>query len=112
VPLVILITEGTASSAEIVAGALQDHRRATLVGTTTFGTGTVLTTFPLSDGSAVLLGTLEWLTPEGRLIWRRGIPPDVSVDLPADQLPTLPLEETNGVAKPDAQLGRALQELR
>jgi carboxyl-terminal processing protease len=111
-PLVVLINQGTASSAEIVAGALQDHRRATLVGTTTFGTGTVLSTFFLSDGSALLLGTHQWLTPEGRLIWRRGIPPDIRVELPADQLPTRPVEEAHGVAEPDVQLARALQELK
>ena len=81
-PLIVLIDEGTASGAEIVAGALQDARRAKLVGETTFGTGTVLEGFPLSDGSSLLLAVREWLTPKGRTIWHKGIVPDVRVDLP------------------------------
>jgi carboxyl-terminal processing protease len=111
-PLVVLINEGTASSAEIVAGALQDHHRAALVGTTTFGTGTVLSIFFLSDGSALMLGTHEWLTPAGRLIWHHGIPPDIRVELAAEEFPTTPIEESYGLATPDAQLARALEELK
>ena len=65
-------------------GALQDAGRATIVGETTFGTGTVLGEFELSDGSALRVGTVEWLTPEGRRIWHEGIAPDVAVDLPDD----------------------------
>jgi len=84
IPLVVLVDEGTASSAEIVSGALQDAGRAKLVGTKTFGTGTVVGTFKLSDGSAVRIGMLEWLTPKGRQIWRKGIEPDVTVALAAD----------------------------
>ncbi len=72
-PVVVLINEGSASASEIVSGALQDHGRATLVGETTFGTGTVLNEFPLSDGSAILLATEQWLTPDGRVIWREGM---------------------------------------
>ncbi len=71
----------SAVHAEIVAGALQDAHRATLIGETTFGTGTVLNGFSLSDGSQILLATEEWLTPAGRVIWHKGITPDVSVDL-------------------------------
>jgi len=82
IPLCVLIDEGTASSAEIFAGALQDHGRGKLVGTRTFGTGTVLRPFELSDGSAVLLAVAEWLTPKGRKIWHQGIAPDVEVALP------------------------------
>jgi carboxyl-terminal processing protease len=81
VPVCVLIDEGTASSAEIFAGALQDYGRGRLVGTRTFGTGTVLEPFPLSDGSAVLLAVAEWLTPKGRQIWHHGIKPDVEVPL-------------------------------
>jgi carboxyl-terminal processing protease len=79
--LVVLINEGSASASEIVSGALQDADRATLVGETTFGTGTVLNEFGLSDGSAMLLATELWLTPEGRVIWRQGIEPDIAVGL-------------------------------
>ncbi len=88
VRLVVLINEGTASGAEILAGALQDAHRARLVGEKTFGTGTVLKSFKLSDGSALLLAIAEWLTPNGRVIWHKGISPDVAVSLPAgvDQL--------------------------
>jgi carboxyl-terminal processing protease len=80
-PIVVLIDDGTASSAEIFAGAIQDHGRGKLVGARTFGTGTVLQPFGLSDGSAVLIAVTEWLTPNGRQIWHKGIPPDVEVAL-------------------------------
>jgi carboxyl-terminal processing protease len=82
IPMVVLINRGTASAAEIFAGAIQDHQRGRLVGETTFGTGTVLQTFKLDDGSALLLGTSQWLTPNGRLIRKQGIEPDVPVELP------------------------------
>lgn len=81
-PLVVLINEGTASAAEIVSGAIQDAHRGPLVGATTFGTGTVLTEFPLSDGSSLLLAIEEWLTPSGRVIWHHGVVPDQAVPLP------------------------------
>jgi carboxyl-terminal processing protease len=89
-PLVVLVDMGTASAAEIVAGAIQDAGRATLVGERTFGTGTVLGEFPLSDGSALRIGTVEWLTPKGRVIWHAGITPDVAVARPADVAPVVP----------------------
>ncbi len=92
-PMVVLINNGTASAAEIVAGALQDGHRATLVGEQTFGAGTVLNEFRLSDGSAILLATEEWLTPSGREIWHKGIPPDTAVALPSGVYPLRPLEE-------------------
>jgi carboxyl-terminal processing protease len=81
-PLVVLINQGSASAAEITAGALQDAGRATLIGETTFGTGTVLNDFNLPDGSALLLAVQEWLTPKGRVIWHHGIVPDAQVKLP------------------------------
>ncbi len=93
VPTVMLINAGTASAAEIVAGALQDAQRATLVGETTFGTGTVLSEFSLSDGSALLLATEEWLTPQERVIWHKGISPDVTVSLPPTVAPLFPEAE-------------------
>jgi carboxyl-terminal processing protease len=89
-PMVVLINQGSASASEIVAGALQDAHRAQLVGETTFGTGTVLSTFPLEDGSALLLATEEWLTPQGRVIWHQGITPDVVVTQTLSVLPVLP----------------------
>lgn len=94
IPTVILINQGTASAAEIVAGALQDQNRAKLVGEVTFGTGTVLNEFPLSDGSAMLLATEEWLTPNGRTIWHLGITPNDSVSLPANVIPLIPEAES------------------
>jgi carboxyl-terminal processing protease len=90
IPMVTLIDGGTASAAEIVAGALQDAGRSKLVGQATFGTGTVLNEFPLSDGSAILLATQEWLTPKGRVIWHKGIQPDVQIALAAGASPLLP----------------------
>lgn len=78
-PIVILINEGTASSAEIVSGALQDNRRALLVGTQTFGKGSVQTIFPLEDGSAIKLTTAKYYTPNGRVVHENGITPDVLV---------------------------------
>lgn len=86
-PVVALINGGTASAAEIVTGALQDHGRAPTVGTTTFGAGTVLNRFVLTDGAVLLLAVEEWLTPEGRVIWREGLPPDVEVTLDPDATP-------------------------
>jgi carboxyl-terminal processing protease len=115
-PVCLLIDEGTASAAEILAGAIQDHKRGRLVGTTTFGTGTVLRPFPLSDGSAVLLAVAEWLTPDGRQIWHQGIKPDIEVTLPRDVLPVQP-EQDNKPAEPegpgdDVQLKKAIEVLR
>jgi carboxyl-terminal processing protease len=113
ISMVVLIDQGTASSAEIVTGALQDAGRATVIGETTFGTGTVLQEFPLSDGSVLLLATQEWLTPKGRVIWHQGLEPDVTVALPSDAEPLLPLTERGLTAEElqdssDAQLLRAL----
>jgi carboxyl-terminal processing protease len=118
IPLVLLIDEGTASSAEILAGALQDYGRAKLVGTRTFGTGTVLEPFgPLNDGSYLLLAVAQWLTPKGRQIWHHGIPADVRVELPANVQPLLPDEETDLTGEAlahskDAQLRKALELLQ
>jgi carboxyl-terminal processing protease len=81
IPMVVLINRGSASSSEIFAGAMQDHERAVVVGETTFGTGTVLRPFRLDDGSALMLGTSQWLTAEGRLIRKQGIAPDITVEL-------------------------------
>jgi carboxyl-terminal processing protease len=112
-PMVVLVNEGTASASEIVAGALQDAGRATVIGETTFGTGTVLNQFNLSDGSALELATLEWLTPNGRVIWHQGIKPDVQVTMANNQAPLIP-EGERGLTldalqkSGDAQLLQAL----
>jgi carboxyl-terminal processing protease len=116
-PMTVLINEGTASAAEIVAGALQDGRRAMLVGERSVGTGTILKPFPLSDGSALLLATKEWLTPSGRLIWHRGIAPDLVVPLPPGVSPLFPDGERGMSpaalrASGDVQLLRALDLLQ
>jgi carboxyl-terminal processing protease len=112
-PLVVLTNAGTASAAEIVAGALQDAGRATVVGETTFGTGTVLQEYGLSDGSALLLANEEWLTPNGRLIWHQGITPDEVVQLSPDATPLTPRTERDMTAdqvqaSSDQQVLRAL----
>jgi len=83
-PLVVLIDGGTASAAEIVAGALQSQDRASLAGETSFGTGTVLQMFRLSDGSQILLAVEEWLTPQGTTIWHKGITPGTVIGLKPD----------------------------
>ena len=79
VPLAVLVNGGSASSAELVAGALQDHGRARIVGTPTFGKGSIQTVFPLSDDSAVKMTVARYFTPKGREIQARGIVPDVAV---------------------------------
>ncbi len=113
-PLVVLINRGSASASEIVAGAVQDAQRARLVGETTFGTGTVLNQFNLSDGSALLLATEEWLTPNGRVIWHKGIDPDEKVALENGVAPLNPLSlpgmrPEDVAASRDTQLLRALE---
>lgn len=112
-PLMVLVNPGTASAAEIFAGAIQDHQRGQVVGETTFGTGTVLKPFALADGSELLIGVRQWLTPNGRLIRKQGIKPDVEVKLPlgADLLSPAVIKGltlTEIAASKDLQLTKAL----
>ena len=115
-PLAVVVDEGTASSAEILAGALRDNDRAPVVGETTFGTGTVLSEFVLRDGSSILLGVAEWLTPDGDFIRNTGITPDVKVSLSEGTEPLTPDDARDlsrqDILEKDAQLRTAYEKLQ
>ncbi len=111
IPIVVLINEGTASAGEITAGAIKENGRGQLVGQTTFGTGTVLTPFRLSDGSVLRLGVSNWLTPEGNLIKGQGIAPDFEVEQAAST-PLLNPTEISSMTEEEVQASEDTQFLR
>ena len=117
-PLVVLINHGSASGAEIVAGAVQDSNRGLLVGTQTFGKGSVQTIFPLKDGSGLRLTTAKYYTPNGRSIHNKGIAPDILVEVPKPEeekatTPNKEKEKPKKEEKPvDLQLNKALELLK
>ncbi len=100
IPIVVLINKGSASAAEIVAGALKDYKRATIVGETSFGKGSVQTPFELKQGAGVHITTGKWLLPLGDSISEKGVTPDVIVSLSSD-----------ATATSDGQLAKAIEVL-
>jgi len=109
-PMVVLVNSGSASASEIVAGALQDHNRATIVGTPTFGKGLVQTVMPLSRGRAIKLTTSRYYTPSGDSIQDVGVQPDVLVA----ETPGYPDLSLSGLLdhEADAQLVEAMEQLQ
>ncbi|MBA7607811.1 hypothetical protein ES703_14980 [subsurface metagenome] len=100
-PLAVLVDGGSASGSEVLAGALQDHGRAPLIGTTTYGKGSVQLIHELSDGSALYVTWARWLTPNGHLIEGHGLTPDFEV----------PITEEDIAQGIDPQLERAIDYL-
>ncbi len=99
IPLVVLINKGSASASEILAGAMQDRKRGTLVGEQSFGKGTIQSAEDLPENTGIHITTAKWLTPNGRWIHNIGLTPDIKVEIPADW--------TN--QQPDPQLEKALE---
>jgi carboxyl-terminal processing protease len=102
VPMVVLVNSGSASASEIVAGALQDHKRAVVMGTRTFGKGSVQTILPIGNGTAIKLTTARYFTPNGRSIQAKGIEPDIVVEDPS--MPS----ESEGLGIREADLDKHL----
>ena len=111
-PIVVLVDSGTASAAEIVAGALQDHKRALLVGSGTYGKGSAQSIFPVAEGKALKLTTARWFTPQGRTIERDstkgGIEPDIEVTTPTPPLGARVTSQTPANLATDPFVARAI----
>lgn len=107
-PVVILIDESSASASEILAGALQDNKIATIVGTRSFGKASVQSVRTLQDDSAVLLTIAKYLTPSGHDITKKGIQPDVIIDIPSEEAKVKEIEESGK----DIQLDKALEVIK
>jgi carboxyl-terminal processing protease len=110
-PIVVLVNGGSASAAEIVAGALKDHRRAKLMGRTTFGKGSVQTVMPLSGDRAIKLTTSLYYTPSGVSINHRGIAPDIELERDPKP-PEVPVPANAPLEQRDPDVKRAIQELK
>jgi carboxyl-terminal processing protease len=109
-PLVVLVDKGSASASEILSGALQDNKRATIVGTQTFGKGLVQSVRPLEDGSGLAVTIAKYHTPSGKDINKHGIDPDIKVDLTNAQKEELWLKERDKLATPaDPQYSKAVE---
>lgn len=119
-PLVVLVNGGTASAAEVMAGALQDHRRAPLVGEKTFGKAMVQSILPIGDGWAMRLTTALYYTPKGRMIHEKGISPDIPIAVPIETRRKIWMGWQRAEERPqpppagadDPQLERAIQALK
>lgn len=99
VPIVVLINKGSASASEIVSGALRDHKRAKLIGETSFGKGTIQQAEDLGGGAGLHVTIAKWLTPEGIWVHQKGLEPDIKVDLDKED------------QAHDVQLEKAIEEL-
>jgi carboxyl-terminal processing protease len=111
-PLVVLVNGGSASAAEIVAGALKDHHRARLLGRTTFGKGSVQTVMPLPGNRAVKLTTSLYYTPSGVSINHRGIDPDIELEREPEPAQTPGAPSSVPLEQRDAYVKRAVEELK